>query len=288
MDQKNEFKTTDSLFSKIKEDFASFNSSGLIDSGRFFSDVKYILSLLGKNWYVEKQIMLDVENYKVALPDDFQQLDFAYKCSASKELPKGVVMTKQTFDHYPLLQDLDWHSAHGCEDTCYTPPTNCIFNSFEQILVTRGDDVYCYSNPVLLKLGNIDTKRCCVKNCVNMYATCTDTISIQNSHIYTNFERGSIYLSYNAFPVDEETGLPLIPDNVRIEKCIEYYIKKNIIESLWVNSDADVAQKVPYFNQQYMQALGDAQYETKLPTFNRLVEQVRRNRKRLDIYYQIE
>ncbi len=282
----NDFKTTDSLFAKIKEDFSSFNSSGLIDSGRFFQDVKYIINLLGMNWYREVQEMLEVDNYKTILPEDFYQLDFAYKCTGNYYASNspGILLTQQTFDHYDDFNK-DWHSKQ-CDNKCCVP-TTCIFNSYEQILVSRGDDVYCYSKPLLLKLGNVDTKRCCTNTCANIYSNSQETITIQNGHIYTNFREGSIYISYNAFPIDTETGLPLIPDNVRIEKCIEYYIKKNIIESLWVNSDADVAQKMSYFNQMYRDALSDAQYETKLPTFNNLVDKIRKNRKSLNTYFQL-
>lgn len=285
----NNFKTADHLFAKIKEDFSSFNNSGLIDEGRFYSDIKYIIDLLGLNWYVEAQEILEVNNYQTELPENFKQLDFAYRCECIgiHSNNPGIVLIKQTFDHYPLMSTLDWHGKSCDIKNCHKPPSNCIFNSYEQILVQRDDSYYSYSNPILLKLGNVNTKRCCAKGCINIYSTSSDTITIQNRKIYTNFEKGTIYLSYYAFPTDSETGLPLVPDNSRILKCIEYYIKKNIIESLWVNGDADVAQKVSYFNQMYTSALGDAQYETKLPTFSSMVDKIRSNRKSLDVYYQL-
>jgi len=283
----NDFKNTDNLFSKIKEDFSSFNNSGLIDSGRFYNDVKYIINLLGINWYLSKEDILEVNNYKVKLPNDFKLLEFAYKCTCNTILHNdpGILLTQQTFDHYDLF-DKDWHSKQ-CSDMCCKPPENCIFNSYEQILVQRGNDTYRYSNPILLKLGNVNTKKNCITNCVNVFSNSSDSISIENEYMHTNFCDGTIYLSYNAFPIDEESGLPLIPDNSRVEKAIEYYIKKNIIESLWVNGDADVQQKVQYFNQQYTIALSDAVYETKLPTFNNLVDKIRKNRKSLNTYFQI-
>jgi len=50
------------------------------------------------------------------------------------------------------------------------------------------------------------------------------TYSLNNGYIYTNFKEGTIQQSYRALKVDAD-GLPMIPDNVKFEKAVEWYVK---------------------------------------------------------------
>lgn len=47
---------------------------------------------------------------------------------------------------------------------------------------------------------------------------------IQNGYIYFNFKKGTVILSYQAIPIDED-GLPLIPDNSNFIRALSDYIK---------------------------------------------------------------
>lgn len=284
------FRTTDALFGKIAEDFASFNQAQLIDEGRFYKDITYIISILGIMWYRQAEEVIEVCDYRAKLPDDFKLLDSAYRCDRTlydNPVTPGVVMSKLTFDHYPETQIPDPHVAPECDDCqdYWSLSKDKIFNRHEMILVQRSGVFETYRHPVLLRLGNVNTRKChCTGTCANIYSTCDDTITIDGNRVFTNFKEGHIYLTYHAFPLDEDSGLPLIPDNDIIERCIEYFIKKNILENIWVNGDADVAQKIQYFDQMYMRYMGQAQYETKLPTFQTMVNNVRLKRKYLDTY----
>lgn len=282
------FKTTEVLFSRILEDFASFTQAQLIDEGMFYKDVKYVLALLGIMWYRDAEYVIEVNNYKGCLPSDFKLLDAAYSCEATivdTPQPDGLVMQQLTFDHYPSTQP-DWHdmSCNGqCGGAC-AQPTDLIFNRHVLTLVKRGNFMCQYHTPKLLKLGNVNTKRHCTKGCANVYSVESDTITIQNGHIYTNFKEGNVFIRYHAFPLDEETGLPLIPDDPIIEKCIEMYIKASIIRNLWTNGDADVQQQVRYYDDLADKAMGEAKYLTKLPSFQTMVNAIRLQRKRLNVY----
>ena len=281
------FKTTDSLFGRILEDFGSFTQAQLIDEGMFYKDVKYILALLGISWYREAEDVVHIEHYKACLPKDFKLLDAAYSCQGNivdTPQPDGLLLQQLTFDHYPESQP-NYHDvscAGNCGGACQQ--SNAIFNRHVLTLVKRGDQMFQYHTPKLLKIGNVNTKRQCTKNCANVFSTEGDTITIQNGHIYTNFKEGNVFLRYHAFPLDEETGLPLIPDDPIIEKCLEMYIKANIIRNLWTNSEADVQQQVRYYDELSKEALAQALYHTKLPSFQVMVNAIRLQRKRLNVY----
>lgn len=274
-----EFISTEELFNAIKEDFNALDNNNLVDEGKFYNHVAYIIKLLGVEWYREEEDVFNVENYRFQLPRNFSKLSQAYKCTASQttsSLPPGVVLTNRQFDHVP--------------DECNTDPcsphfdTNCIFNRFDQILVQRSSLIHRYTFPILLRVGNKKTRSLCSHNCPNIFSEEPDEITIENGYLYTNFQEGNVYLSYYAFPLDAKSGLPVVPNNEIIIKCIEYYIKWKLLENMWVNADGDVANKIAYFQAQYREALGDAQHETKLPHFGTLVNKIRSTRRNLNIY----
>jgi hypothetical protein len=284
----NSFKSTDALFARVREDFHAYDNSGLLDEGRFYDYVVYIINILGIHWFRDAEEIIDVVGYKADLPQDFKLLEGAFKCTKSCDgiaQPDGIILKKRVFDFYPETQIPDTH-VNGCTDCpdFWKLDPRCIFNRQEEILIQRDTGLTRYNNPVLLKIGNVNTKRCCTGNCVNVFSTSPDQITISNNKIYTNFEEGSIYLMYHGFPLDSETGLPLIPDNKIIEKCIEDYIKYNIVKNLVTNADADLSRLLEVYRADYKESMAQAQYETKLPTFSSMVNMIRTNRKSLDIY----
>ncbi len=278
----NDFKSTDSLFAKIKEDFNNYDAASLIDDGMFHKEVKYILNRLGLMWFREAEEVLDVCNHKVALPSDFHLVEAIFRCNCHdivENLQDGMVLKKLTFDHYPDVCDRDPHNF-SCADS-YNPP--CIFNRQEEILIQRTGHVVRYGKPVLMKPGDVNTKRnCCTKTC-NFKSDCIDSYVIQNGYLNVNFREGAVYMMYNAFPLDED-GYPLIPVNEIVEKALEYHLKTKILEYIWVNGEADVEKKLSYFKNEAHILMGDALYETKLPSFENMIKQIRLRRKNLSVY----
>ena len=58
------------------------------------------------------------------------------------------------------------------------------------------------------------------------------TYQINGDFIYTSFPDGKVQMSYQGLKVDEE-GYPMIPDNVKVEKAIEAYIKVQHYTIMW-------------------------------------------------------
>jgi hypothetical protein len=82
-------------------------------------------------------------------------------------------------------------------------------------------------NPVLYPIDSpLIQKGAEVKNnmCANML-----TYTINNQHIFTNFEEGEVELAYKAFPCDCN-GYPLIPDNVAYVQAVKYYIAEKVAQ----------------------------------------------------------
>lgn len=283
------FKNTDSLFNKIKEDLYSWDAAGLLDEGKFFKDVQYILATLGVMWYRDEDQMLRVKDYRVCLPDGFTLLEALYKCdqcgTSSVPASDGIVFSELTFSHYPETQIPDPHVPLPCPVVDYwSQDPSLIFDVHKQLLIQRGDFVHTYNPPILMRAGNVITHGSCSKTCPNVYSQCKDTFTIQNGKVYTNFKDGDMLMFYKAFPLDEDTSLPLIPDNPIIEKAIEDYIKYNIIKNLRTNGDVNVAQLLPIYLADMDKSMGKAITETKTPSFETMVHNVRLVKRRLNIY----
>ena len=65
-------------------------------------------------------------------------------------------------------------------------------------------------------------------NCVNEKAISDDTYFINSGHIKTSFEKGTVCLSYTAFPVDDDC-YPMIPDEISFKEAMFWYIVKKLV-----------------------------------------------------------
>lgn len=66
-----------------------------------------------------------------------------------------------------------------------------------------------------------------------IYRHSTDEYSISGNNIVLSFEKGQIALSYHSFPLDSETGYPMIPDEVSVIQAIVSYITYKYMQRLW-------------------------------------------------------
>lgn len=92
-------------------------------------------------------------------------------------------------------------------------------------------------------------------------------ISINKRTLYTNFEKGNIFLVYNGYEEDED-GFLLIPDTEEgwLKNYLTAMVKKNIIETVLANSDNTTNEQFLYtlYAQQAQDAYVKAMGEMKL------------------------
>lgn len=274
-----QFKPTSELFSRVKKFLSSFDAAGQIDEGDFYHYVKDTIAEVGIYYYQEQEAILEIKDYKAALPDNFYQLYAAYKCMPGGE-PKPVMPV--------LLDKMDWVtgteiSDNACEINCQREDKTFIITMRTYIagsLCTRH-----FHSPILLRLSPHVKPKFCAEGCRNLNITSADEITIDEGILYTNFTHSAIYLQYYGFPIDEHTGLPLIPQDTHIEKAIEYYILFKTLETLWLNNQApDIETRVKYLMSQYEFHLAKAKYNAKLPSFQTMIAHIRERRGRFDIY----
>ena len=256
------FKSTDSLFARIRENLSSYTALGLIDEGKFFFEVKWFINHLGISMYEMDEDIIHLKEFKGELPCNFYMLDSAWLCSrnnsSSKVIDnfqgKTVIYTENTCEKVIVP---------SCSDSCQDERV------FDRITVKEYVQTQPYSRtyiePRLLQLGNKITDGVCTKECPNLFVTSESDISIRrrgNSYyLLSNLKEPSIYLRYYAYPTDEETGLPLIPDEPILEKALEDHLMVYFFKNLWLNDDnPNVQQKLGFLSPIAMNSMSEAEY----------------------------
>lgn len=100
------------------------------------------------------------------------------------------------------------------------------------------------------------------------------TYILNNSYIFTNFEEGKIQMAYKAFATDED-GWPVIPDDIKFVKAVEYYIREKIDYKLFRSGKLpqDVYEQTL---QDQLWYIGAAQNRGKMPSIDQM-ENIKNN-----------
>jgi len=280
-----QFKSNDALFARVRRRLRSFDNAGLLDEGEWYWYIKDMLDMIGVSVYEEKEAIVMVKNYKGPLPDDFSYLYAAYKCTPSDGDSKASLFPQTGFvfyideTHEPYRQCTNCASAKRdfIEGEKYTIRT---YIQGEPIIMK-------FNQPTLLQLGS-NAKSFCTKDCKNIFAHCPQEITIDKTTLYANFDQDGVLLKYYALPLDPSTGLPLIPDNTFYEKAIEDYIIFRTMQDLWLNSEVpDFDRKYQMLQAEHEKSFGQAQFVSKLPTFQNTINKIRVDRKNLRTYFQM-
>ena len=268
-----EFETSDKLFSKIKRRLKSYNQAGLLDTNDFHDYVMDVLDSLGIGGLIEEQGVLEIVNGKAKLPENFKTLDGAYICEANSNtehprMQNGYVFYTDT-THETIRKD-------KCNISCDSVETGCKVTVREYI---HGlERVHNYKLQFPLRITTYST--------LGLNSNCA---SINNGYINVGFNSGSIYIKYYAYPIDLNTGLPMIPNVRSIQNAIELKVIYESLLNFYLNDEVpNVERKAADFKQLYNEAWSKASYETKLPSFATLVDSIRRKRKSLDVYRQTD
>lgn len=275
------FKSTEPLFSRIRENLSSYTSSGVLDVGKFFFEIKWFISRLGISMYELDEDVLHLKEFKHEMPCNFYLLESAWLCDRNNSTTKKV----DNFQGKVVI-----YTEKTCEKVI---EPSCNSYCGEQVLdkvtikeyVQTDPSETCFRSPVLLALGNKLTKQACAKDCKNLFTHSPNDISIlrrgNSQYLFSSLKEPTIYIRYYSYPIDEETGLPLIPDEPIIEKALESHLMHYFFKNLWLNGDdPNVQQKIQYLQIESNTNMAEAEYFCKLPSFNKMIETARRQRKK--------
>lgn len=252
------------LIAEILSDLRQYDESGLIDYRSVNLWIKNELKRFGANITVRTEKFLDVENGETELPEDFWNLHLAAKCTRdSHEFVNGSRQDVQDSQYWTqrIENTYVWDNLAGThKKESYKEIIEKTYHNNTEIR-TR------YKDPVILKLTKGLKKEYCAQGCKNLQSSLTHSapheINIVGNKIQTNFKRGVIYIQYNALPSDEDGDL-YIPDVVNLQEYLMYFVKRKILEGIWMNDDdVNLVNKLQYIKQQEREYFGLAMTQVK-------------------------
>ena len=264
-----DFITIDSFIAEIIADFKKYDDANLIDEDSVYRDIVLGLKRFGSNLHELNETVLKVENRQAVLPENFSSLYIAYLCE-----PLDFEVDSTIEKH--VLQNIDFHIERTERDKRWNSCDPCCTEENEKIIVEKlfykdKEVKYRYRNPTLLRLGKSFNRNNCHDKCRNkLVIDCPHEITINRGTLYTNFEKGNIYIRYYGIPTDDE-GRVLIPNthNGHLETYLEYHVKSRITERLIGSSEAQgLANLYSVYESKKSIALRNASNEIKMNSIN--------------------
>lgn len=258
--------TLTEFISEIENSFRNVSDSGNLDKSSILFTVLEELRFLGADALEVREAFIDIENNIGRLPDNFRSLKKAYELnpegyrvvSGNRENITDNYVFYQRIENPAYFNELTGEYITSCKSKLVT----------EKITIGNSKVNFCYRHRPLriaqgVKTDFIDT------NCSNraIKDKSYHEIHINNSTVRVGFERGKVYVQYNAIPTDE-SGEILIPiySTGAIREYITNKVKINIVEDLILNGLVSEGITSLYNNWQQKELLlkGKAMTEAKM------------------------
>lgn len=200
---------------------------GLIDESVIYPIIDNCLSTLKCKTSIVKPLYLNVNSFKAELPEDFFKLKSIIKCESYK------------FTHTNPSIQIDYEPVLCTQRPCEEPLVNCdgskyyLNQKFERFVFEVND-----IQP--LKVEKNSRNKCC-KGFTNEGS---ETVSIQNNYINTEFCNGIIYITYES---TENDGM--IPDNPKIKEAIKNICIYESFKVMYYNGEQDIFQRMQHSEQ---------------------------------------
>lgn len=287
----NIFKSSDYLFSKVKRFLKSYDFANIIDEGEFPTYTKEVLKTLGWGILKETQGILKIEDGECILPDNFEYYYSGYKIDNPTYNKTDTVQSNFSFVT-DVTKDYILESNSCSINACENSKQLVESINIKTFVRETNESFNCsYSATVPLVLSpNVRSKAQKKFDDGHIYGENHREISIdkQLKRIYTNFDKGTIYMKYYGFPIDEDGNME-IPDIEQVEKAIEWYIIYQILLSQWFNSTVpDIQNKYMKAEQEYKLAYSEAKHYLKLPSFMQMVNTLRNTRSQNKLVFMTE
>jgi len=276
---KYKFISPEPTFALVKEEFKSYFDTGAVDDLLFPKWTSMCLDKLGKSSLSIQETFLHIDDFTSRLPDDFDTVREAWLVT---DLPTGfpyrqanAVYTQSTFKV---------EGAHDSLDSCNE---DCSPEIVQAVYKTSGFANFTFKKVSLLSPGNISVRKDCSLDCANIHSSSLESFDIRDNKFVTNFRCGDVHLIFYKKEINED-GYQLIPDNYRIKKYIEDYIKYKCIETL-SNSVIDetskqIENKLERYEKKSDEAYIMAQMEIQKQTLDRKVRRMKDVQNRFNSY----
>lgn len=267
-----EFIDPEPLYAEIKETLRSYFESGAVDDLLFQRWTENCLSKFQMSAYNLGYGILEISGKEAYLPEDFEKIREVWVCSKVEKsalAPASFYYQKDV--RTSLLQD-----ACMFEDIPHLS-SDPVDHKYRVVHKVSNEVVMTFSFGALLKPGNLRTKNFCGEGCENLASTSPYIFDIYDGKIVTNFDSGTLYISYYTNTRDEQ-GTRLIPKDPHIQEHLKNYIIYKIFEFLFHQvtdeSLSQISSKLQYYKQQSDSTFIAAMNSLKLETVHDKVRSI--------------
>lgn len=206
-----DYVTLDEFIAEFESLFKNYADTNDIDRLLIKTIVIEELRKFGKNICDKREDIIDIKNSQGLLPEDFKSLILALKLTPNEEVNNKPEQEKRLIIERQRIENpAEWT----------TTTRDYFVNYCESKVVTEkvyayNEKIGCVYTPHFLSLSKGFSNSTLDTNCLNLHPsirnTYSDTISITNRTIRTNFREGKIYFQYNSLPmIDDEIVIPII------------------------------------------------------------------------------
>ena len=260
------YRTFDDLLNEVIADWHVYELEGMIEPAQLIKVALKINKLLGPKIHMDKECIIDVENFKGRLPNDFYNLNMALVCG--EYTVTAPVMAGRFTENVIVNPDPTNPLITTVQSSC--PDGNCA--NF-QIVETVSYETRTYKTFQKLKIQN-NTR--VSSNCMNLRCNTAFQATLLENHLSTNFECAKVYMSYMGNLEDENHNL-LVLDHDVINEWYELALKKKILENLMMNGE-DVVNKLKYIKEELEPVRRNSLSIINTPDFAQMEEVYEMNR----------
>jgi len=293
-----QYRTFDQLLAEVQSDFKSFNLEGLINPQDFIKVAKRCNYELGLKLFKTKEALLDVENGRAKLPNQFYVLNFAFVVSSHSVTQPVISGTHVESIPAGVLYNPGPNEVVLCADPVVTPSPNACNRCSRSILncsceSTCNVTMNCKGEEMILiqklkyetrswsqfhRIKLVNDSNFVDSDCPNLKWQSSNSAYIKNGFIYPSFKTGKIYVNFQGMMEDDEGNL-LVPDHDLLNEFYEYAIKQRLLENLIMNGETVSQSQIQIIEQRLRAARNNAYSLVRTPDFGELKKIWETNRK---------
>lgn len=248
-----EYMKLSELMAGVKSGLQTLDDSGMIDDDRVIPIVMACNEKLGEKIFRSIQCTTTVDNFKADIPTDMFKIEniFAISTTANSIIRTNPLISGARQLEFSLETPINCNTLVGTmtapcpADTCTPPCTLTDFNkNYYVTSKPKNELLFTYQNIRPLILGKGITNKC-TNYCPSTRWKGEYQADIVNGEFELSFEKGELYISYLGNMIDADGDI-LIPKHPLLNDYYKYAIIENIFEDMYLNSEADILQRLQY------------------------------------------